>query len=97
MTMVVVEMFGRTCRQMMPSEELPIARLAATYSRSFTTSVSALTRRAYCAQPDSPNSPMSTGMLAPIRATSAMITRSNGNANWMSTSRMMIESVSPPK
>ena len=92
-----VKAFGMMwCTRTRPSR-LPSACAAWTNSRSRNESTAPRTTRAYTTQLETPITTMITGRLGPRTPITAMASKMNGNASWMSARRMNTSSIRPPK
>src|SRR2546427_177585 len=91
-----VNAFGRMWRRRIRPSRLPRACAACTNSRSRSERTAPRTTRAYTTQLETPMTTMMTGRLGPRTPITAIASRMNGNASWMSASRMRTSSVRPP-
>ena len=92
-----VSTFGRMWRNRTRPSPPPSARAACTNSRSRSDSTAPRTTRAYTTHVDTPMTTMIVVRLGPSTPMTAMASRMNGNASWMSASRMRTSSTRPPK
>src|SRR5438093_184895 len=92
-----VKTFGSTWRSRMRPSRLPSACAACTNSRSRSESAAPRTMRAYTTQLETPITQMIVVRLGPSTPMTAMASRMNGNASWMSASRISTSSIRPPK
>jgi hypothetical protein len=92
-----VKVLGSTWLHNTRPFRLPSAIAACTYSRSRIESTSPRTTRAYTTHDDTPMTMMMLRRLGPRTPITAIASRMNGKASWMSASRIRKSSTRPPK